>query len=46
MERKLKKKPSNNKTRTMFKMQKGGLFSHDSPIEVEAEFLDMNYKVR
>lgn len=46
MERKLKKKPSNNKTRTMFKMQKSGLFSHDSPIEVEAEFPDMNYKGR
>lgn len=30
----------------MFKMQKSGLFSHDSPIEVEAEFPDMNYKGR
>lgn len=46
MKRKLKKTLKIIKLERCSKCKKSGLFSHDSPIEVEAEFLDMNYKVR
>lgn len=38
MERKLKKKPSNNKTRTMFKMQKAGYFHMIHPSKLRPNF--------